>query len=106
MEKKEFTYSESIRTARNRYHQIIKLDDREVGILSTRETSIFAPMQKIYLIPDVEKGLYDRGENENGTLGWIDFKRFDNYDEAFKYVTDSFEEVAYLFEVGEFWLME
>jgi hypothetical protein len=38
-----------------------------------------------------------------GKKGWIDFKVFENdYDAAFKYVESNFEQVSYLFEVGDY----
>lgn len=38
----------------------------------------------------------------DGKKGWIDFKVFTNYDEAFRYASQNFEELAYLFEYGDY----
>lgn len=99
----EFTYSDSYDSGKGRHRQIIIYRGKEIGYLVTIDKNWFAPVQELYLLPDVEYGLQaDEGGNMlDGKKGWIDFKRFKDYDEAFAYASQNFEEIAYLFENGD-----
>jgi hypothetical protein len=102
--KKEFHYSESVDLGNGYHTQGIIYNGKDVGYLISKEKNILAPIEESYIIPDVEKGL---SEPTNGLLegkkGWIEFKVFvDDYDAALKYVEENFEQITYLFEVGDY----
>jgi len=99
----EFEYSESVDLGRGRHQQIIILGGKEIGFLVSKEKNWLAPITESYVIPDVEVGLSEPTSGMlDGKKGWIEFKVFvDNYESAFKYAKDNFEQVAYLFEVGD-----
>jgi hypothetical protein len=88
----EFTYSDSIYLGRGKHRQTIIYNGKEIGFLFSKEKNPFAPIEELYLLPDIEYGLQD---------GWMDFKRFTDYDEAFEYASQNFEEIAYIFENGD-----
>ena len=88
----EFTYSDTTELRRGKHRQTIICQDKEIGFLITREKNMLAPLEETYLIPDVDYGLQD---------GWIDFKRFSDYDKALEYVTEHFNTIVWLFEVGD-----
>lgn len=68
----------------------------------SKEKNWLAPIEESYVIPDVEVGLSEPTELLKGKR-LIDFKVFvDDYDAAFAYVKQNFEQVAYLFEVGDY----
>jgi hypothetical protein len=100
----EFEYSESEDLGKGRHRQVILYKGREVGYLVSKEKNWLAPIEESYVIPDVEKGLSEPTDALlEGKKGWIDFKVFvDDYDAAFAYVEQNFEQVAYLFEVGDY----
>ena len=98
----EFTYSDSDDLGNGRHRQTIIYNGKEIGYLLTIEKNWFAPLEELYLLPDVEYGLQAGEHMRDGAKGWIDFKRFTNYDEAFAYASQNFEEVAYLFENGDY----
>lgn len=108
MKEKEFTdefeYSESVDLGKGKHRQVIIYKDKEVGYLVSKEKNWLAPIEENYVIPDVEVGLSEPTESMlEGKKGWIDFKVFvDDYDAAFAYVKQNFEQVAYLFEVGDY----
>lgn len=98
----EFIYSDSVDLGRGRHRQEIMYKGKAVGYLLSIEKNWFAPIEELYILPDIDYGLQE-GENLlEGKKGWIDFVRFDNYDEAFKYVTENFEKLAYLYEFGDY----
>lgn len=101
----EFEYIEPQDLGRGRHRQTIVYNGREVGYLIMKEKNFLTPIEEIYMIPDVEFGL-DIPEERGGLLpdkdGWIDFKRFTDYDEAFAYVKQNFDEVVDLFERGDY----
>lgn len=98
----EFTYSDSYDSGKGRHRQTIIYKGKEIGYLVTIEKNWFAPLEELYLLPDVEYGLQPGEYMRGGAKGWIDFKRFKDYDEAFAYASQNFEEVAYLFENGDY----
>lgn len=100
----EFEYSESEDLGKGKHRQIIIYKGKEVGYLISKEKNILAPIEESYVIPDVEKGLSEPTDALlEGKKGWIEFKVFiDNYNAAFAYVKQNFEQVAYLFEVGDY----
>jgi hypothetical protein len=102
--KKEFRYSESVDLGRGRHRQDIIYNGKEVGYLISKEKNILTPIEESYIIPDVEKGLSEPTSGlVEGKKGWIEFKVFvDDYDAALKYVEENFEQIAYLFEVGDY----
>lgn len=108
MKEKEFTdefeYSESVDLGKGKHRQVIIYQDKEVGYLISKEKNWLAPIEESYVIPDVEVGLSEPTESMlEGKKGWINFKVFvDDYDAAFVYVKQNFEQVAYLFEVGDY----
>ena len=102
--KKEFHYSESVDLGNGRHRQDIIYNGKEVGYLVSKEKNILAPIEESYIIPDVEKGLSEPTSGLlEGKKGWIEFKVFvDDYDTALKYVEENFEQITYLFEVGDY----
>lgn len=99
----EFTYSDSDDLGNGRHRQTIIYRGKEIGYLVTIEKNLLAPLEEIYLLPYIDYGMQPGGEAlRGGAKGWIDFKRFTNYDEAFVYVSQNFEEIVYLFENGDF----
>lgn len=98
----EFTYSDSYDSGKGRHRQTIIYRGKEIGYLVTIEKNWFAPVEELYLLPDVEYGLQPGEYMRGGAKGWIYFKRFKDYDEAFAYASQNFEELAYLFENGDF----
>lgn len=99
----EFTYSDSYDLGNGRHRQTIIYNGKEIGYLFIIEKNWFAPLEELYLLPDVEYGLQadEGGYMLDGKKGWIDFKRFKDYDEAFAYASQNFEELVYLFENGD-----
>jgi len=89
----EFCYSDSYDLGRGRCRQSIIYRGKEIGYLLSIERNWLSPIEEIYLVPDVEYGLQD---------GWIEFKRFTDYDDAFAYVSQNFDEIVYLFENGDY----
>ena len=108
MKEKEFTdefeYSESVDLGKGKHRQVIIYKGKEVGYLVSNEKNWLAPIEESYVIPDVEVGLSEPTDSMlEGKKGWIDFKVFvDDYDAAFDYVKKNFEQVTYLFEVGDY----
>ena len=124
-ESDEFEYGDSKDLGRGRHRQTIIYNGKEVGFLLTIEKNWLAPLEEKYLIPDIEYGMdipQDNPENNymnvknpfesdlqpvgrsgliGGKRGWIDYKVFTDYDEAFQYVKANFDLVAYLFEYGD-----
>jgi len=100
----EFEYTESEDLGKGRHRQVIIFNKKEVGYLVSREKNWLSPIEERYVIPDVEKGLSEPTDGLlEGKKGWIDFKVFiDDYDSAFEYVKKNFENVSYLFEVGDY----
>lgn len=68
------------------------------------EKNPLAPIEEKYILPDIEYGMQpsEGGGLLDGKKGWIDFKVFSNYDEALRYVSQNFKELAYLFEYGDY----
>lgn len=101
--KKEFNYSDSVNLGNGRHRQEIIFNSKEIGYLLTIEKNWLAPLEEIYLLPDVEVGMSEpTGGLLEGKKGWIDFKRFTDYDTALKYANDNFDNIAYLFEFGDY----
>lgn len=122
----EFEYGDSEDLGKGKHRQTIIYNGKEVGFLLTIETNWLAPLQEKYIIPDIEYGMdipQDNPENNyinvknpfesdlqpvgrnglmNGKRGWIDYKVFTDYDEAFQYVKTNFDLVVYLFEYGDY----
>lgn len=100
----EFSFDDSQDLGKGRHRQIIIYRGKEIGYLLYIDKNWLAPVEEIYLLPDVEYGMEpsEGGGLLNGKKGWIDFKRFKNYDEAFRYASQNFEELVYLFEYGDY----
>lgn len=99
---KEFSYSESYDLGKGRHRQEIIFNGKEVGYLLSIEKNWLAPIEEKYIIPDVEVGMSEPTSGLlDGKLGWIDFKVFTDYDKAFEYVSQNFEQVCYLWEFGD-----
>jgi len=89
----EFTFSDSVDLGRGRHRQTIFYNGKEIGYLVSIEKNWLSPIEEKYLLPDVEYGM--------DSSGWIKFKVFKTYDEAFRYASQNFKEIAYLFEYGD-----
>lgn len=100
----EFEYSDSKDLGRGRHRQVIIYNGKEIGYLFEIEKNWLAPIEERYVLPDIEYGMQpdDGGALLDGKKGWIDFKVFDNYEEAFAYAKQNFQEIAYLFEYGDY----
>ena len=100
----EFEYSDSEDLGRGRHRQVIIYNGKEIGFLLEIEKNWLAPIEERYVLPDIEYGMQpdDGGALLDGKKGWIDFKVFDNYEEAFAYAKQNFQEIAYLFEYGDY----
>ena len=99
----DFTFGEPVFVSPGKSQQEIVFRGKPVGFLRTKDKNPFSPLEETYLLPDVDKGIEPP---TSGTLpgkeGWIDFKYFQSYEEALKYACDNFDEIAHLFEVGDF----
>jgi hypothetical protein len=100
----EFSYSDSEDLGKGRHRQTIIYNGKEIGYLLYVEKNWLAPVEENYILPDIEYGMQpgNGGGLLDGKKGWIDFKVFKNYDEAFRYASQNFEELAYLFEYGDY----
>lgn len=100
----EFSFDDSQDLGKGRHRQTIIYRGKEIGYLLYIDKNWLVPFEEIYLLPDVEYGMEpsEGGGLLNGKKGWIDFKRFKNYDEAFRYASQNFEELVYLFEYGDY----
>ena len=100
----EFTYSDSDDLGRGRHRQAIIYKGKEIGYLLSIEKNPLAPIEEKYILPDIEYGMQpsDGGGLLDGKKGWIDFKVFSEYDEALRYASQNFKELAYLFEYGDY----
>ena len=100
----EFSYSDSEDLGKGRHRQTIIYNGEEIGYLVSIEKNWLAPIEERYILPDIEYGMQpsDGGGLLDGKKGWIDFKVFTDYDEAFKYASQNFKELAYLFEYGDY----
>ena len=100
----EFSYGDSQDLGKGRHRQTIIYRGKEIGYLLYVEKNWLAPVEENYILPDVEYGMQpsEGGGLLDGKKGWIDFKVFKNYDEAFRYASQNFEELAYLFEYGDY----
>ena len=100
----EFSYSDSVDLGKGRHRQIILYKGKEIGYLVSIEKNWFAPIEERYLLPDVEYGLQDTDSSSllDGKKGWIEFKLFTSYEDAFDYATQNLEELEYLFEIGDY----
>lgn len=100
----EFSYSDSEDLGRGRHRQTIIYKGKEIGYLLSIEKNPLAPIEEKYILPDIEYGMQpsEGGGLLDGKKGWIDFKVFGNYDEAFRYASQNFKELAYLFEYGDY----
>lgn len=103
-ESEEFSFDDSIDTGRGRHRQTIIYRGKEIGYLVSIEKNWLSPIEEIYLLPDVEYGMQpnEGGNLLDGKKGWIDFKRFKDYDEAFEYASQNFDKIVYLFEYGDY----
>lgn len=102
--KNEFIYTESENLGKGRHRQTIIYNGREIGYLLTIEKNWFAPLEEKYILPDIEYGMQPStgGCLLEGKKGWIDFKVFTSYEEAFKYASKNLENLSYLFEYGDY----
>ena len=99
----EFEYGDSVETKPNTYRQVIIYKGKEIGFLFYKEKNWLAPIEETYLLPDIEYGMSEPTLHlSKGKKGWIDFKRFNEYESAFAYAKQNFEELAYLFEYGDY----
>lgn len=100
----EFSYGDSEDLGRGRHRQTIIYNGKEIGYLLTIEKNVLTPLKEKYILPDIEYGMKSSDSRIvlDGKKGWIDFKVFDDYDEAFRYASQNFEELAYLFEYGDY----
>lgn len=99
----EFEYSESEDLGKGRSRQTIMYNGKEIGYLVSIEKNLLSPIEEIYLLPDVDYGMSEPTDSlRDGAKGWIDFKRFTDYDEALAYASQNFEQLAYLFEYGDY----
>lgn len=98
----EFEYGDSQDLGKGRHRQVIIFNGHEIGYLLTIEKNLLAPLEEVYLLPDVEYGISEPTDGLlDGKKGWIDFKRFTTYDEAFSYARQNEEQLAYMFEYGD-----
>lgn len=98
----EFEYGETEDLGQGRHRQIIYLNGKEIGFLVTREKNFMVPLEEVYVLPDVDQGMSEPTDSlRDGAEGWIEFKRFTDYDEALRYATENFDEIAHLFEFGD-----
>lgn len=98
----EFSYSDSQDLGKGRHRQTIIYNGKEIGYLVSIEKNWLSPIEERYILPDIEYGLQAGEHMRGGAKGWIDFKVFTDYDEAFRYASQNFEELAYLFEYGDY----
>lgn len=99
----EFEYSDSEDLGRGKHRQVIIYNGKEIGYLLYIEKNWLAPFEEKYILPDVEYGMSEPTDSMlDGKKGWIEFKVFDNYKEAFAYARQNFEQLAYLFEYGDY----
>lgn len=100
----EFSYGDSDDLGKGRHRQTIIYNGKEIGYLLSIEKNRLAPIEEKYILPDIEYGMQpsNGGGLLDGKKGWIDFKVFTNYDEAFRYASQNFEKLAYLFEYGDY----
>ena len=103
-ESEEFSFDDSIDLGRGRHRQTIIYRGKEIGYLVSIEKNWLSPVEEIYLLPDVEYGMQpsEGGSLRDGAKGWIDFKRFKDYDEALEYASQNFDKIVYLFEYGDY----
>lgn len=100
----EFSYGDSQDLGKGKHRQPIIYRGKEIGYLVSADKNWLAPVEETYILPDVEYGLKpsEGGGLLDGKKGWIEFKRFKTYDEAFRYASQNFDELAYLFEYGDY----
>ena len=99
----EFSYGDSEDLGKGKHRQTIIYNGKEIGYLLSIDKNWLAPIEEKYILPDVDYGMDEPTEGMlDGKKGWIDFKVFDNYDEAFNYASQNFEQLAYLFEYGDY----
>ena len=89
----ELRYGESIDIGQGKHRQDIMYKGEFVGFLYSKEKSIFAPIEELYIIPDIDRGLE--------TDGFITLKSFDNYDEALQYVQMNFDGILDMVNNGK-----
>ena len=100
----EFSYGDSQDLGKGKHRQPIIYRGKEIGYLVSVDKNWLAPVEETYILPDVEYGMKpsDGDGLLDGKKGWIDFKLFKTYDEAFRYASKNFDELAYLFEYGDY----
>ena len=104
----DFTLGPSHMTDRSTHRQVISYKGKEIGYLLYQEhggqMSWLCPVDEIWVLPDVDYGMEPGGEGLlDGKKGWIDFKVFKNDSEgAMNYAKQNFEQLAYLFEYGDY----
>lgn len=103
-ESEEFSFDDSQDLGRGRHRQTIIYRGKEIGYLVSIEKNWLSPIEEIYLLPDVEYGMQPNEEGHllDGKKGWIDFKRFKEYDDALEYASQNFDKIVYLFEYGDY----
>ena len=101
----EFEFYDSVDLGNGRHRQTIKYCGNEIGYLIMKEYNWLVPIEEIYILPDIDYGLekpIDPNGLLEGKLGWIDFKRFKTYEDAFEYANQHYDELIYLFKNGDF----
>lgn len=100
----EFSYGDSQDLGKGKHRQPIIYRGKEIGYLVSVDKNWLAPIEENYLLPDVEYGMQpsEGGGLLDGKKGWIAFKGFTTYDEAFRYASQNFDELVYLFEYGDY----
>lgn len=99
----EFSFSDSYYLGKGKHRQEVIYRGKEIGYLLSVEKNPFVPIKETYFLPDVDYGMKEGGDSLlDGKKGWIDFKRFDSDEEALAYAKANFEEIAYLFQYGDY----
>lgn len=99
----EFTYSDSYDLGKGRHRQEIIYRGKEIGFLLSIEKNPYAPIEETYVLPDIDYGMQEGGDALlDEKKGWIDFKCFKSYEEAFTYAKANFDEISYLFQYGDY----
>ena len=90
---------------KGRHRQTILYRGKEIGYYLELEKNFLTPIEEVWVLPDVEYGM--QGDDGSGTLfdgkkGWIDFKTFRDENEALSYIHNNADQLAYLFEYGDY----
>ena len=96
----EFTFDNSTDLGYGKYRQDILYKGKQIGFLYYKVKNWFAPVEELYLLPDIDYG-FEQGGHHKDTKGWINFKRFTDYEEALQHASNNFKDIVYLFENGD-----